>query len=196
MLVVVGGEQRGALGVDRDEVQPVPRLRMLGRLKRLGARRRNRGSREPLRHIGIPERLALAIVIGRRDFLAVQRVVHRGVEFQLLMLGQPVVDHPRHLREVAGFGLPLQQRGHHQHFIGRQPGRIGLQQPQLLVLVAALTDERGQNLLRLGHRVEVPPPSGDQSLEAAVVVAHGIDSVGRPLRDRHLGLRGRRGGLP
>ena len=48
MLLVIAGEQRRALRVDGDEVQPVTGLGMLGRSERIGARRTYRRRGQPL----------------------------------------------------------------------------------------------------------------------------------------------------
>src|SRR6202011_3619023 len=54
MLLVVAGEQGGALHVDREEVQPVPRRGLFGRGQRRLARRADGCGRKTWPLIGIP----------------------------------------------------------------------------------------------------------------------------------------------
>ena len=49
VLLVVVGEQRGAVHVDGDEVEPVAGLRMLGGVQRLLTRRTDQGGQQPVR---------------------------------------------------------------------------------------------------------------------------------------------------
>src|ERR1700722_8091357 len=109
MLLVVAGEQSGALHVDRDEVQPVPRRGLLGRRQCRLAGRADGCGRKTRPHIGIPQRVLRAVGVGGGHLDPVQRIVHRGVKFQGPVLVQPVVDDPGDLREVIRFGLPLHQ---------------------------------------------------------------------------------------
>src|SRR6202022_447550 len=92
MLLVVAGEHRGALHVHGDEVQPVTRLRPLGGGQRLLTRRADRSLRQALVEVRVPWGVAAAVDVGGRDLLPVQRVVDGGVEFELLVNLQPVVD--------------------------------------------------------------------------------------------------------
>ena len=100
-------------------------------------RRADRRRGKPGAHIGVPRRLLGAVGVGGGDLDPVQRVVHRRVELQRAVLGQPVVDDPRDLREVVRHGFALHQRPDDQDLVRRHVHRLrGVEQPALRVLAS------------------------------------------------------------
>ena len=126
MLLIVGREERGAVGTDGDEVQPIPRFRAFGCRQRLITRRADRGGRQARHGVGVPRRLGRAVLVGGGHFLASQRVVDGGVELQpVVIAGQPVVNDAGDLGEVNGLSFFLHQRAHDQYLVGRHVERRG-----------------------------------------------------------------------
>ncbi len=185
MLLIILGEQRRALGIDGDEVQPVTRLGMFGGTQRVGAGRADRRGGQSLRHIGVPRGPLGTVGVVGGHLPTVQRIVHGRVEFERVVGVQAVVDHLRHLREVLRVGFLLHQRRHHQDVVRRQAhGLRGVQQTGLRVLPGAGADQRCQDAFGRGRGIDVEGPRCDEALDPAMVLTQLVDRLNGPRRHR------------
>ena len=184
MLLVVTGEQGGAVLVHRHEVQPVARLRAFGRSQRVIPGRADGCRRQTGHGVGVPRGLGFAIGVSGGDLLADQWVIHRRIELESVVItAEPVIDDAGHFGEVDGFGFLLHQRRDNQDFVGRYVHRFGgFEESARDVVITALGDERGQDLLGRRRRIDVPGAGGDQAFEAAMAVTHDASALDGPIR--------------